>query len=130
MGDLTLTLGATYVVDVGGAALGDHNSQSSVTGAVALSGARLALSLGLPIDAGMMFTIIENDHTDIINGIFDGLSEGAAFSVDGQTFTISYIGGSGNDVVLTAVVPEPRTWLLAITGALLLGARMLRQREH
>ena len=34
---------------------------------------------------------------------FNGLSEGAGVSFAGQTFTVSYLGGDGNDVTLTAV---------------------------
>jgi len=41
-------------------------------------------------------------------GTFDGLPEGARFTSGGQTFAISYLGGSGNDVVLTALPPSPR----------------------
>ncbi|MGE3181156.1 MAG: autotransporter-associated beta strand repeat-containing protein [Phycisphaerae bacterium] len=36
-------------------------------------------------------------------GEFEGLNEGAELTADGQTFSISYLGGDGNDIVLTAV---------------------------
>ena len=111
VGDLTLTLGASYLVDLNGVTVGAQYNQASVAGAVSLGSATLSLSLGFQPQLGMMFTIIENDGTDAISGTFNGLSEGAVFSFNGQTFGVSYQGGSGNDVVLTAVVPEPTTWV-------------------
>jgi len=43
------------------------------------------------------------------------LGENATFVAGGQYFRIQYTGGTGNDVVLYAVVPEPNAfWLLAL----------------
>jgi len=54
------------------------------------------------------FVIIDNDgSTDSVVGSFDDLSEGARFRVGLQQFEISYVGGDGNDVVLTAVNRPP-----------------------
>ena len=41
---------------------------------------------------------------DAVVGTFAGLAEGATVSVAGNTYQISYVGGTGNDVVLTATV--------------------------
>ena len=38
-----------------------------------------------------------------VDGTFQDLPEGATFLVDGQRFRITYRGGDGNDVVLTAI---------------------------
>lgn len=48
------------------------------------------------------FVIINNDASDAVSGTFTGLAQGATFVVSGVTFQISYTGGDGNDVVLTA----------------------------
>jgi hypothetical protein len=54
------------------------------------------------------------------------LAEGETFTTSGADWTISYIGGSGNDVTLT-VVPEPSsTLLLAGVGVLALARRRRR----
>ena len=84
-----------------------------------------SLSLGFTPIEGSTFTIINNDLSDMVIGTFDGLSEGAMFVSGGQTFTISYHGGDGNDVVLKAV-PEPQTWILAIAGLTTLVIRRKR----
>ena len=47
------------------------------------------------------FVIIDNDGVNAISGTFNGLPEGASITLGTATFTISYTGGTGNDVVLT-----------------------------
>jgi hypothetical protein len=61
--------------------------------------------------------------------MFAGLPEGATVTSGGDTFRISYTGGTGNDVVLTTlvVVPEPSTW---IGGALAGAAVAYMQRRR
>lgn len=122
-GNLVLNLGAIYLVDLNGTALGAQYDQSDVTGAVSLGNATLSLRLGFAPSAGDQFVIIQNDGADAVTGTFQGLSEGALLTSAGQTFAITYQGGDGNDVVLTAVVPEPATWLLLSAAAFLWCAR-------
>ena len=76
-------------------------------GTVDLGGATLDLSSAvatLPIASS--HTIIENDGTDAVLGTFAGLAEGDLVTLAGRTFTITYQGGDGNDVVLfqTAII--------------------------
>jgi autotransporter-associated beta strand protein len=123
-GDLTLTLGATCLVDLNGAAVGTQYDQVNVTGIVSLGNATLSLQLAFTPTGGTMFKVINNDLTDSVVGIFNGLAEGATFTVNGQAFSISYIGGDGNDVVVTAV-PEPGTWALLLAGSAALIARRI-----
>ena len=119
-GDLTLMMGATYLVDLNGATVGTQYDQTNVVGLVKLYSATLSLSLGFMPMAGTMFTIINNDLSDGIAGTFDGLAEGTTFTAAGEAFSITYHGGDGNDVVLTSVVPEPTTWILVTLGAAVL----------
>ncbi|MCL4207892.1 MAG: hypothetical protein KJ000_35855, partial [Pirellulaceae bacterium] len=103
----------TFAVDLNGTAAGTGYDQLNVAGSVDLNPAVLEVSLGFVPAVGNTFTIITT--TGGVTGTFqvdDGdtlknLPEGAVFDVDGQTFTITYAGGSGGDVVLTARgVPE------------------------
>jgi fibronectin-binding autotransporter adhesin len=119
-GNLTLTLGATYLVELNGAAVGTQYDQTNVIGIVSLGDATLSLTLGFTPILGTTFEIIRNDLGDPVSGTFLGLNEGATFTAGGQTFTISYHGGDGNDVVLTSAVPEPGTWLLIAMSAAVL----------
>ncbi|MCU0707282.1 MAG: right-handed parallel beta-helix repeat-containing protein, partial [Pirellula sp.] len=78
--------------------------QLIVNGTVTLDGTLNILHLGGFIAAnGDTFRIIDNDGVDAVNGAFSGLSEGATFVSDGQVYRITYVGGTGNDVVLTAI---------------------------
>ena len=40
---------------------------------------------------------------DAVSGTFAGLAEGASFAHGSSSYSISYVGGDGNDVVLTAL---------------------------
>lgn len=106
--DLTLDAGSTYGFEVGGTAPGTGYDQIDVTGAVSIAG-NLDVSLygGFVPTAGQTYVIINNDAADAVSGTFAGLAQGAQFAADGQLFTISYTGGDGNDVVLTAQGAEP-----------------------
>ncbi|MCA9204730.1 MAG: cadherin-like domain-containing protein, partial [Planctomycetales bacterium] len=52
---------------------------------------------------GDQFTIISNTSGNPTTGIFNGLPEGGLVSYGGNVFDISYVGGTGNDVVLTTL---------------------------
>jgi autotransporter-associated beta strand protein/predicted outer membrane repeat protein len=97
-GDLTLSAGSTFGVTLNGTA----TDQLNVTGTVALNGATLSASLGATPTSGQTFVLINNDGSDPVVGTFAGLAEGATVTIGGHRFFISYQGGDGNDVVLTA----------------------------
>ena len=92
----------------------------SPTGTVIINSSTAELEVILfgdwEVNAGDTFTIIDNQGTDPVSGNYAGLTEGAQFTVNGATFSISYEGGDGNDVVLTAVntVSAPNTGVLQI----------------
>src|SRR5439155_14129211 len=56
---------------------------------------------------GDAFTIIDNRGGNPVQGTFANLPEGAILWGGGYAFAISYAGGAGNDVVLTAVNRPP-----------------------
>jgi len=130
-GNLSLALGATVLIELNGPGAGSQYDQIDVTGTVSLGDATLSLSLGFMPPSGTMFTIINNDLSDPVSGMFNGLPEGAMFAVSGESFTISYQSGDGNDVVLTSAatssVPDAGdTWmLLSVSTAALLAFRSL-----
>jgi autotransporter-associated beta strand protein len=73
---------------------------------------------------GQQFTVIDDRFTGPVVGAFRGLAEGSPLSAQGTSFRITYLGGDGNDVVLT-VVPEP-----GMLAASALGGMMLLRRRH
>src|SRR5207244_816156 len=88
-----------------------QTDQVSVVGGVGVGGVGLRGTLNVALvggfipNAGDTFTVIANDGADAVVGTFTGLADGATFIASGRLFRISYVGGTGNDVVLTALTP-------------------------
>lgn len=110
-GNLTFVSGSTYEFELGGTTVGTEYDQIDVTGTVDLGSGTLQIILydGFKPTAGQSFTIINNDGADAITGTFAGLPEGGTLVSEGYAYTISYVGGDGNDVVLTAIPTPPDT---------------------
>jgi len=81
---------------------GDGYDQLTVAGAVTLSG-DLAITAvpGLPI--GSSFTIVNKTSPGLVTGTFAGRPQGSVIIVNNNDFVISYTGGDGNDITLTAL---------------------------
>ncbi len=75
----------------------------NVTGTVTLADNRLSLlpAPGFVAPVGTIFEIVTNDGADPVVGTFGGLPQGATVSAGSTRFTLSYTGGSGNDITLT-----------------------------
>lgn len=78
-----------------------------VTNGFTATGETLGIGLGFDPTPGTVLMLVNNTGFSPVTGIFNGLPEGASFTValGGQTrrFVISYQGGDGNDITLTAV---------------------------
>jgi hypothetical protein len=70
------------------------------SGTVKLAG-HLAVTSTVTPAIGQSLTLLDNDGTGAVSGNFKGLPEGATITVNGMTFKISYLGGTGHDVVLS-----------------------------
>jgi autotransporter-associated beta strand protein len=105
-GDVNLASAATFSVRLNGTTAGNDYDQLNVAGAVNLdsdsgAGSTLAVSVGFTSAVGDTFTILT--ATGGITGTFQGLDEGAIFTVNGMNFQITYQGAGGTAVVLTHV---------------------------
>jgi len=105
--NLTLNSVSTLMMELNGTTPGTEYDQLNVNGSVTLGNAGLAITSNVSLPGGQEFMIINNDGGDAVNGTLFGLPEGASVSAGQNHFTISYVGGDGNDVVLTSVVPRP-----------------------
>jgi len=95
-----------FVVQLNGTTAGTGYDQLNVTGSVNLGGATLSGTLGFSPPNGTSFTIMNNDGGDAVIGTFAGLPEGSTVVLSGQSLQISYVGGTGNDVVLSVAAPN------------------------
>jgi hypothetical protein len=66
------------------------------------------ITLGFAPRPGQKLTLLENTGAAASTGRFTGIAEGgtvtATYNGDTFTFALSYVGGTGNDVVLTRVL--------------------------
>ncbi len=100
-GNIKISDGASVTIELNGAIEGAGYDQVDVTGTIDLNNSILTVSLGYAPSNLQTFTIIKNDGIDSVVGRFSGLPEGAAIENGDAEFIISYVGGDGNDVVLS-----------------------------
>jgi fibronectin-binding autotransporter adhesin len=126
----SLTLGGTLAIQLGGTNPGGVISgydQVKAAG-ITLSGATLSLSLafGFTPTAGQMFFILDNTSSDPLTPTSGLFSNGATVTDNaGNLYSIGYTGADpgnssglpGRDIVLTALVPEPSSYLLLLSAA-------------
>jgi len=104
-GNYTQTTGGTLEVELNGATTpGTDYDQLVVTGTVSLGG-NLSVITNFTPPNYTNFTIIDNGGVDAVTGNFVGLVEGTVLVTPQGNYRVSYLGGSGNDVVLTYLAP-------------------------
>jgi autotransporter-associated beta strand protein len=97
-------LSGTYIVSLNGTVAGTGYNQLAITsGTLDLTGSTLSASLGFVTSTNDTFIILRKPAAGAITGNFAGLPEGAGLAIGNRLFRISYVGGSGNDVVLTTL---------------------------
>ncbi|HEV8267458.1 MAG TPA: autotransporter-associated beta strand repeat-containing protein, partial [Thermoanaerobaculia bacterium] len=97
-----ITFGATstYAAEINGT----YSYDTIVSQGPVAVGGTLSVSVpdGTDFEIPSFITLIQNDSAMPVSGTFSGLAEGATISSpNGYQFSVSYVGGDGNDVVLT-----------------------------
>ena len=113
--NLTADSASTLRFEIAGLVPGIAYDQFSVTGTVTLANCALDAFFAFASTGGEQFILIDNDGSDAVVGTFAGKPEGAPFTINGQTFAVSYTGGTGNDVVLKHVNTPPTVTSIAAT---------------
>ena len=122
-GNLTYGSGNVLSIELGGVLDGEFD-RLDVGGDVTLDG-MLAASLVLPFvpQMGDQFEIL--DVGGALTGQFIGLGEGTLIDLGiGAPLRLSYMGGDGNNVVLSTV-PTPSVGGVIAAGLVLLGGRCI-----
>jgi hypothetical protein len=91
-------------IHLNGTNVGEYGRLVS-SGDVSLGTGRLFPSAGFNPQAGQIYTIIEKTSPGAITNAPFG-PEGTITNLNGMPFRISYVGGDGNDVTLTATPPR------------------------
>jgi len=111
-----------FVADIGATAA--VYEKITVTGTLAISSTAtfsLAATGGYTPAAGASFTLITNDATDAISGTFSGWSEGTLLTnflgASALNGTVTYLGGTNNDLVVSVVTKPTVTLNTAIINA-------------
>jgi autotransporter-associated beta strand protein len=102
---IVIGAGFPLSIELNGTTAGSGYDRLRVIGEVYFGGTVLDLSVspGFTPPPLSTFLIVDNDGTDPVNGNFAGLDEGATVSVGSHSFRISYVGGDGNDIVLSRI---------------------------
>ena len=79
--------------------------QASVNGVAIESGAQFKFGtiVNKRLMPGTVFTVIDNTAATQIAGTFSNLPDDSTFTIDRNSFQVSYSGGDGNDLTLTVV---------------------------
>ncbi|MFT3990577.1 MAG: hypothetical protein QM680_04120 [Luteolibacter sp.] len=129
-GNIVLDGGADFTIDGTDAGVaGGYDQLQIVTGNLTLGNAStLALTANYEAAVGTLFTLFDLvDDNATITGTFAGLEEGAVLTdTNGRQFTISYIGGTGNDIVITAI---PEVSSISLLGSLATLSFWIRRRK-
>jgi hypothetical protein len=99
VGDASITAGHAVILGDASAWDGD-NYPTAVTGNPILQVSIFGTGTIAKTDT---FTIIDNLSKTSVLGVFKDLPEGATFPLNGGVMKITYVGGDGNDVVLSVV---------------------------
>jgi hypothetical protein len=98
----------TLTIRLNGTNVGEYGKLVA-SGDVSLNYGSLLPSAGFNPQAGQIYTIVEKTSAGVITNEFLG-PEGTITTLNGMPFRISYVGGDGNDVTLTANTPPVVTW--------------------
>ena len=101
-GDITLVSGAKFSVTLG-FTNNINYGQANTTGTVQLGGSTLDFTISNTeaVEITRFITIIVNDGSDQVEGLFKPYYSDMQVTVDGYGTTVDYTGGDGNDVVMT-----------------------------
>ncbi|MBL9115326.1 MAG: cadherin domain-containing protein [Verrucomicrobiaceae bacterium] len=100
-GAVALASSSTLSMQIEGDVPGTSHDKLNISGMVELGSANLVITGSHVPSAIASYTLIENDGADAVVGTFNGLPEGGILTINGVQKAISYVGGTGNDVVLS-----------------------------
>jgi Concanavalin A-like lectin/glucanases superfamily/HYR domain/Secretion system C-terminal sorting domain len=98
-GNLAMNSGSTLTMEIGGTTPCTQHDQLIVNGTVTLSNPTLNTT-GSTVILPAAITIIDNNLTDAVGGTFVGQANNSSITLGGNSYRVTYNGGTGNDVTL------------------------------
>ena len=102
LNNLTMTNSANLFLELRGTTPGTQHDQIVARSSVNISNATLTLALNYPPVNGDVLRLVDNQGANPILGTFSGRPQGSIVTISGNQFVLSYTGGTGNDITLTA----------------------------
>jgi uncharacterized repeat protein (TIGR01451 family) len=84
---------------------GVNQSQIVVTGTVNLAASAMLDPINATLSTGSLVKLIDNDLSDPISGVFQGMAENAAVALLGSNYRVRYTAIDGNDLVFFRLDP-------------------------
>ena len=113
-----LSMSGTLAVEIAGTAAGSYD-QVIVSGGVTLSSGSSAVTMtrvnGFAA-ANSSYTVINQTGAGAVSQTLSGLAQGATMTSSGDLYTVDYVGGTGNDLVLNATVNPTVSSVTATTA--------------
>ena len=114
-GNYTQTSAGTLTADVAGTTAGTGYSQLAVSGAVSLAG-NLTMNINYTNHVNDAYELINDTATSAEGGGFSGKLQGSTFTIGPAVYSVTYVGGTGNDFVVTTQ-SLPDTWVGGASGS-------------
>jgi autotransporter-associated beta strand protein len=102
MNNLSLSNSANLFLEVNGTTPGTQHDQLIAKSSVNISNATLTVGITYPPAEGDVIKLVDNQSATPILGTFSGKPQGSLITSSGNQFVLSYTGGTGNDLTLTA----------------------------
>nr|WP_162488207.1 ELWxxDGT repeat protein [Azospirillum lipoferum] len=103
-----LSMSGTLAVEIAGTTAGSGYDQVIVSGGVTLASGSSAVTVArvnsfAAVNAAT-YTVVNQTGSGAVSNTLSGLAQGDTLSTNGDLYTVDYVGGTGNDLVVTALV--------------------------
>ena len=103
-----LSMSGTLAVEIAGTTAGTGYDQVIVSGGVTLASGSSAVTVirvnGFAAVNAATYAVIDQTGVGTLSNTLSGLAQDATLSTNGDLYTVDYVGGTGNDFVLTSLV--------------------------
>ena len=114
-----LSLSGTLAVEIAGTTAGTGYDQVIVSGGVTLASGASAVTVSRVngyAAANATYRVVDSQGPGAITSTLSGLAQGDTMTSNGDLYTVDYVGGTGNDLVLNGIVNPTVSSVTATTA--------------